>query len=128
MNRIWKELSEAPFEILRNMLGGTEDNYVNCFESRCKLRTSVISIGRVTICSYRSIKLICKLLKFVFYFYLSSYLPVVQWSTITNFQSPYSPVYCIVVQKIHGNVEDNYFVALKIARKMTALMESVLAG
>jgi len=81
------------------MLRGTEDNYVNCFEPRFEPRTSVISIGRVTICTYKRITLKRKLLKFVVYFYLSNYLSVVQWPTITSFQSPYLPVYCIVVQK-----------------------------
>jgi len=38
MNRIWKELSEALFEILLlNMLGGTEYNYINCFEPNLNL-------------------------------------------------------------------------------------------
>jgi len=69
MKRIWKELSEASFEILlRNMLGGTEDNYVNCFEPRFKPRNSVIYIGRVTICTYLRIKLVSKLLQFYFLF------------------------------------------------------------
>jgi len=31
-------------------------------------------------------------------------------------------------KKIHGNVEENYFVALKISRKITVLMEAVLEG
>jgi hypothetical protein len=76
MNRIWKELPEALFELLlRTMLGGTENNYVNCFEPRFKPRTSVISIGRVTICTYQRIKLMCKLLKCVFIsIYLANYL------------------------------------------------------
>jgi len=43
-------MSEALFEIfLRNVFGGTEDDYVNCFEPRFKPRNSVISIVRVTI-------------------------------------------------------------------------------
>jgi hypothetical protein len=126
MNRIWKELSEALLEILsQNMLGGTEDNYVNCFEPRFKPRISVISIGQVTICSYKHIKRMRKLLKFVFYFYLPSYLSVVQWSSITSFQSPNLPVYHTVVQNNSGNFEDSYFVTLKISRKMTVLMEAV---
>jgi hypothetical protein len=93
-------MSEDLFAILlRNMLGGTEDNYVNCFEPRDKPRNSVILIGCVTICIYKRIKLMCKLLIHFFNFYLSGCLSAVQWSTITSFQSPYLPVYCIVVQK-----------------------------
>jgi hypothetical protein len=67
MNRICKELSEVLFAILlQNMLGEIEDNYVNCLEPRYKLRTSVISIRRVTLGIYKRTKLIHKLLKFVF--------------------------------------------------------------
>jgi hypothetical protein len=67
------EPPEALFELLlRNMLVVTEDNYVNCFEPNLN---PVISIGRVTICTYQRIKLMCKLLKCVFIsIYLAIYL------------------------------------------------------
>jgi hypothetical protein len=69
------------------MLVGTENNYVIFFEPRFKPQTLVVSIGRVTIYTYQRIKLMCKLLKYISYFYLSSYLSVVQWTIFITRES-----------------------------------------